>query len=75
MSVSDVTQVIGLLFVVATFVWGAATIKSSVDALRETVLLTSAQGKETQATVNAQSVEIAKMSVDISNLKDRAYKK
>lgn len=74
-SLSEVSPWIGLVVTFATFVWGASAIKSSVEALREAVVVLTAEFHETKATVNAQSIDIGKMSVDISNLKDRVNKK
>lgn len=68
MSVSDVATLIGLMISVATIVWGASAIKSSVDSLREAMVLMTAQVKETQTVVN-------RLSVDVGILQDRVYKK
>lgn len=74
-ALNDVAMIVGLMIQLAAIVWGASALKSSVDSLRETMAIMTAQIHETQAVVNSLSVDVGKMSVDVGNLKDRVNKK
>lgn len=67
-SLTQVGLMVAMLAQFGAVVWNAATTTAAVNSLRETMILVTAQVKETQNTVNGLSAVVAV-------LKDRADKK